>query len=1139
MLRRGAIGLRKRRKRVDFDAKTLNYKSRLESTSGVIRQDELAVVDFLVTQLVAANLWEKITFLWVPLGSFPHSVLTPIKHPRNSPLINVNNGLTSNAYRIKSGMRGNLSGWLNTQTTEADYPDSADTHIALYLTQLGTKTAAYQRDIGTHNLDRFQLILAWIYGDNTGATYYRTYTGSGVEGATIALTKGFYLAQRNGATAQIRLNGSIVASSAVGTGTEAPNTTNPIAIFQAHNAKTDRGYSLVSIGKGFTNTEAQAYSTIVAEFQARREALFDETLAYANPTLDLLADRGIANPVSIQSWEGTPIAKQSNAARRPSQSAIGSRQGVLFNRNFGQYLVCDAVQAAWQAIYIIFRLDAPTFSEYEGIFIYQDGGYSIPGVGLSDERFCISGIPGTRKIIDGFSGGYVSSQAWLNGAPVDMDAFHFDEEGIEIAAGWNVLAIARSGVANTKILFLGTDPSFEDLRASNVAIGRVTAYEEYSEVQRLAIEAWAKTYYNFAFPVAIVNSVTPASASATSSVVVNYDLRGLPVRNDTHISLFVFPSGQTNWSAGYKNVRFADTNAAYSSVNPVDPRLGTRTINLNGIEPGDYIVSFSFGDEALLRLTVPFTVTGTTTGAGANAIEPSSANPTDLVELTYDLSELPVRNDTHISLFVFPAGQTNWSSGYKNVRFADTNQPYSSVNPIDPRTGTRTINLNGIEPGDYIVSFSFGDEALLRLTIPFTVLGATTGAGTNRVEPTPANPAALVTLTYDLGGLPVRNDIHIGIYVFPEGQTNWSPGYKNVRFTDTNAVYSSVNPTDPRTGTRTINLNGIDPGNYVVGFSFGDEALLRLTIPFAVSLVGSDTLVVAGFGDSITFGYVASNDANKWLNLVASSVGSDYTINSGIPGSKLQHDPNRTDSGIDRYQADILGRGVDVLYALYGFNDITDTSGAFTAAQFKLDLIQVVQAAIASGIAADKIYLGTPPRRAAAWYDTPSNLTRQLAYNAAVRDVAKQFNIYFADVYTAMVNDGRGDALLYSDGLHPVDSGMSVIAQAFLNANIIVPSIAIAQPIAYSQQTTITLDLPPSNTDFFVAITDAALNPENKSQVVPVGATFPENSYTDRQIVASGFTGTIPVIPYAPAGTYKVVAADDLVVYFSDPFNIT
>lgn len=304
----------------------------------------------------------------------------------------------------------------------------------------------------------------------------------------------------------------------------------------------------------------------------------------------------------------------------------------------------------------------------------------------------------------------------------------------------------------------------------------------------------------------------------------------------------------------------------------------------------------------------------------------------------------------------------------------------------------------------------------------------------NSVTPNSALPTGSVTLRYDLSDLPVPTDIHYGIYVFDVGATQWSPTNKNVIFSDTNQAYSAVFPNDSRTGIRAINLNNLPPGNYKVTFSRGDSATFVREIPFSTSLSGGSSKIIGGFGNSITLGDVASTDATKWLNIVAANRNADFTINEGARGSKLQLDPNRGDAGIQRYTGSILNRGITDLYILYGFNDITGDSGTFTPAQFKTDLTTIVTAAINSGISPLNIYLGTPTMRAAAFYQVPANLTRQQAYNTAVQQVAQQLHTKFADVYLAMVNDGRGDALLFNDGIHPLDAGHAIIAQAFLNA---------------------------------------------------------------------------------------------------------
>lgn len=507
MLRRGAIesGNRRRSKRIaisGFSSQTLDYKSRLESTQGIISANELAVVDFLVAQLIAQGLWNKIAFLWTPFGDFPNGVLTPIKHPRGSSL--VNNGFTSNAYQIKTGMKGDLSGWLNTQTTEADYPDNTNTHIALFLTQLGTKSTG-QRDIGVKDDDRFQFIVAYTYS-TVAAAYYRTYTGNtGLESVPIPFQKGFYLAQRSGVTAKIKLDGIDVATASVGATTQPPDNTKPIAIFQAaFDNKSDRGYSLVSIGQAFTDAEAQAYNTIVAEYQTRRESLTNATIAYPGASLDLLADRGIDNPSAISTWTSANgiIARQIDSSKRPTLVSVGHRKAVKFDRATLQHLIVDPVQAAWQAIYIVFRLSDPTFTDFDGIFVYRNGWYEADPSVVSDESYAITGIATVAAVTDSLTyGGELASRVWLNGTELSdlYEGFHNPEVGATLSSGWNLLVIYKNTPVNKKVAFIGLDPApVPDLGAS-IEIGAISCYETYSDEQRVAMQDWVRSYYQIQF----------------------------------------------------------------------------------------------------------------------------------------------------------------------------------------------------------------------------------------------------------------------------------------------------------------------------------------------------------------------------------------------------------------------------------------------------------------------------------------------------------------------------------------------------------------------------------------------------------------------------------------------------------------
>src|SRR4051812_12280742 len=71
---------------------------------------------------------------------------------------------------------------------------------------------------------------------------------------------------------------------------------------------------------------------------------------------------------------------------------------------------------------------------------------------------------------------------------------------------------------------------------------------------------------------------------------------------------------------------------------------------------------------------------------------------------------------------------------------------------------------------------------------------------------------------------------------------------------------------------------------------------------------------VAGFGDSITAGFNASDAAHQWLDIVAANLSAGTPYNAGSPGTILQNSnlsggSPQVGNGRDRYAATLLGAG--------------------------------------------------------------------------------------------------------------------------------------------------------------------------------------------------------------------------------------
>jgi lysophospholipase L1-like esterase len=224
------------------------------------------------------------------------------------------------------------------------------------------------------------------------------------------------------------------------------------------------------------------------------------------------------------------------------------------------------------------------------------------------------------------------------------------------------------------------------------------------------------------------------------------------------------------------------------------------------------------------------------------------------------------------------------------------------------------------------------------------------------------------------------------------------------------------------------------------------QLLYIIGILFIVSCEkeNNDPLKMVAFGDSVTAGQAASDSSHRWANTIAASKGYLLT-NSGIPRTTLQNTPQDAvpelgsaivNNGRDTYSERIINYNPDIVFILYGLNDIRFTGTTFTTENFEHDLGEVIDGLITSGILARNIIIGSPPyiknytSGSAVW--NGGSVTKHLQYVNKCSDVAIAKGTKYVNIYQWMIDNG-GDALLGNDGIHPNDSGHSVIADAFLS----------------------------------------------------------------------------------------------------------
>lgn len=209
-----------------------------------------------------------------------------------------------------------------------------------------------------------------------------------------------------------------------------------------------------------------------------------------------------------------------------------------------------------------------------------------------------------------------------------------------------------------------------------------------------------------------------------------------------------------------------------------------------------------------------------------------------------------------------------------------------------------------------------------------------------------------------------------------------------------------------------------------------------------LSLMNGGTF--CAIGDSITAGTGASDEAHRWVNIVAASKGW-LLSNDGIGGTICQNTIQNsvpviggpaTNNGRDSFSLQALAQvPPGRITIMYGTNDLRLNDVAITVANYQNDLGEIVAGIIANGLPASSITIGSPPYMASYVFGAPwdgGSAVKHVQYVAAAAVVAAAYGTRYIDVYQWMVDHG-GPALIGPDNVHPNDAGHAEIAAAFLS----------------------------------------------------------------------------------------------------------
>ncbi|MEY3060526.1 MAG: hypothetical protein RL000_1878 [Bacteroidota bacterium] len=169
-------------------------------------------------------------------------------------------------------------------------------------------------------------------------------------------------------------------------------------------------------------------------------------------------------------------------------------------------------------------------------------------------------------------------------------------------------------------------------------------------------------------------------------------------------------------------------------------------------------------------------------------------------------------------------------------------------------------------------------------------------------------------------------------------------------------------------------------------------------------------LRVVFLGDSIFEGWsVARPDFFK---------GKPY-FNRGISGQV-------TAQMLLRFQEDVVYLKPDVLVLKAGINDIAENAGAYEQEKTLNNIKSIVSLAKANKI---KVVLcSVLPANRFVWRPALTPADKVIDLNTALEAYAKQENVLYLDLYTAVVDDQKGMKSAYAnDGVHPTVEGYKVL----------------------------------------------------------------------------------------------------------------
>jgi len=223
-------------------------------------------VNDLVKDLKTNNIWDKMTAIYPFVGASSNTHRYNLKNPTVFDILFEGgwNHTTTGAATNGTNTRG------NTQISPSAHLVQDDTHISIYArSTLGTRTSA-NVDIGGRP-DSFFTLATWYSNNFLLSDIYsnsnriqQSYPG----GSTSTNGLGYFIFQRTSPTSHtVYKNATLLATNTNNTGGTLPSAQMWIGANGQISEWSDREYSFISFGRGFTPTEVTTLTSIVQKFQ--------------------------------------------------------------------------------------------------------------------------------------------------------------------------------------------------------------------------------------------------------------------------------------------------------------------------------------------------------------------------------------------------------------------------------------------------------------------------------------------------------------------------------------------------------------------------------------------------------------------------------------------------------------------------------------------------------------------------------------------------------------------------------------------------------------------------------------------------------------------------------------------------------